>query len=89
MLHPEASLTAICFGLLIVTLLTTTNSAEAQCSALGCWLTSTCQFKLFLIFLTTDNKISFIHSIYTSGFKFFLQLNIHSFFLLFTPELIF
>ena len=88
MLYPEASLTAICSDSLIVTLLATTNSAKALWSALGRWLTWTCQFKLFFIFLTTDIKISFIPSICAFGFRFFffLLLNNHSFFLLFTPK---
>ena len=51
MVYPEASLTAISS---IVTLLATTYSAEAVCSALRCWLTWTCQIKLFFIFSTTD-----------------------------------
>ena len=51
MVYPKASLTAIS---LIVTLLATTNSAEALCSDRECWLTWTCQIKLFFIFSTTD-----------------------------------
>ena len=43
----------------------------------------------FFIFLITDIIVSFIPSIYAFGFMFFLLLNIHSIFLLFTPELIF
>ena len=74
---------------LIVELLATTHSAEALRSALGFWLTWTCQFKLFFIFSSTDINSSFIPSIYALGFKIFLRLNIHSFFLLFTHELIF
>ena len=37
-------------------LLATTNSAKALYSALGCWLTWACQFKLFFILLTTDSN---------------------------------
>ena len=89
MLYSEASLTAICFGLFNCYTFSKTNSVEALCFALGCWLTWTCQFKLFFIFLTTgtDINISFIPSVYTLGFRFFAVK--HSFFfLLFTPELI-
>ena len=67
MLYLEASLTSIYFGLFNCSLLATTNTAEALRSALRCWLTWTCQFKLYFIVLSADNNIIFISSIYTFG----------------------
>ena len=43
--------------LLIATLLATTDTVKALRSALGCWLTWTCQFKLLFIVLSADNNI--------------------------------